>query len=67
MCEATVYLEKAGQRQKVLEDIIRVELTRDGVVLSKLLEPLQTIQSVIQEIDFLKHAVTLTAEGQNDE
>jgi predicted RNA-binding protein len=27
MCEATVYLEKAGQRQKVLEDVIRVELT----------------------------------------
>ncbi len=67
MCEATVYLDQAGQRQKVLENVARVELTGDGVVLRKLFEPPVTIRAMIREIDFLKHSVTLVAEGQNDE
>ncbi|MDH4136325.1 MAG: hypothetical protein OEW09_06355 [Anaerolineae bacterium] len=32
-------------------------------MLTKLFEPPQTVQSVIREIDFLKHSVTLTREG----
>jgi len=42
-----------------MEDVIRLEPTKAGVVLSKLFEPPQTVQGVIREIDFLKHAVTL--------
>jgi len=59
MCESTVYMERDGQREKVMEDVIRLEPTQAGVVLSKLFEPPQTVQGVIREIDFLKHAVTL--------
>ncbi|MBC8248621.1 MAG: CooT family nickel-binding protein [Anaerolineales bacterium] len=59
MCESTVYMERDGQREKVMEDVIRLEPTKAGVVLSKLFEPPQTVQGVIREIDFLKHAVTL--------
>ncbi len=67
MCEATVYLDQAGQRRKVLENVARVELTRDGVVLRKLFEPPMTIRAMIREVDFLKHSITLVTEGQNDE
>lgn len=63
MCEATVYLERNGQREKVLEDVVRIESTATGIVLTKLLEPPQTSQAVIREIDFLKHSVTLWAGG----
>ncbi len=63
MCEATVYLERDGQREKVLEDVVRVESTDAGIVLTKFFQPPQTIQAVIREIDFLKHSVTLWAGG----
>jgi predicted RNA-binding protein len=67
MREATVYLDQAGQRRKVLENVARVELTGDGVVLRKLFEPPVTIRAMIREVDFLKHSITLVTEGQNDE
>jgi len=63
MCEATVYLERDGQREKVLEDVVRIESTATGIVLTKFLEPPQTIQAVIREVDFLKHLVTLWVES----
>ncbi len=63
MCEATVYLERDGRREKVMQDVARIEVTEAGIALSKLFEPPQIIQGVIREADFLKHAVTLAAAG----
>ena len=63
MCEARVYMERDGQREKVMEDVVRIESTEAGIVLTKLFEPPQTVQGVIREIDFLKHSVTLAREG----
>lgn len=63
MCEATVYVERDGLREKVLQDVARIEVTEAGIVLSRLFEPPQIIQGVIREVDFLKHAVTLAAAG----
>lgn len=67
MCEATVYVERNGQREKVLKDVIKVEITNQGVVLTSLVQPPQTIQGAIREVDLLKHSVTLTAERTNKE
>ena len=53
MCEATVYMEQDGQREKMMEDVMRIESTEAGIVLAKLFEPPQTVQGVIREIDFL--------------
>ena len=63
MCEATVYIERDDQREKVMEDVVRIESTESGIVLTKLFEPPQTVRGVIREIDFLKHSVTLATEG----
>jgi predicted RNA-binding protein len=63
MCEVRVYMELDDQREKVMEDVMRIESTEAGIVLTKLFEPPQTVQGVIREIDFLKHSVTLTREG----
>jgi len=67
VCEATVYVEQNGRREKVLKDVIRVEVTEGGVVLTALLEPPQTIQGTIREVDLLKHSVTLIAPQEKDE
>jgi len=63
MCEATVYMDRDGQREKVMEDVVRIESTEAGIVLTKLFEPPQTVQGGIREIDFPKHSVTLAREG----
>jgi predicted RNA-binding protein len=67
MCEATVYLERDGQREKVLQDVVRITPTGTGLVLIRLLEPPKTVRGVIREIDFLKHSVTLATEAPTDE
>lgn len=59
MCEATVYIEQEGRREKVLEDVVRIESSDTGMILTKLFAPSQTIQAVIREVDFLKHIVIL--------
>lgn len=59
MCEATVYLERDGQREKVLKDVVRIASIGTGLVLTRLLEPPKTVRGVIREIDFLNHSVTL--------
>lgn len=66
MCEATVYLEQDGQRKKVLEDVFRLKTSPDGVVLRKLMEPPQTVQAIIHEIDFARHTVTLVASATSN-
>jgi predicted RNA-binding protein len=62
MCEATVYVERNGQRERVLKGVIKVEITDQGIVLTSLVQPPQMIQGAIRQVDLLKHSVTLTAE-----
>ena len=57
MCQATVFLDGA----KILEDVIQVRPTNDGVELTPLFEESQTVNAVIREIDLLKHTVHLVS------
>jgi len=55
MCQATVYLDG----KEILQDVIRVEATAEGVWLSVFFEPPRVVPAVIREIDLLKHRVVL--------
>ena len=57
MCQATVFLDG----DKILEDVIQVRPTADGVELSTLFEEPQTVKASIQDIDLLKHTVHLNS------
>lgn len=59
MCETTVYLEQDGQREKLLDDVVRSEVGEAGLTMTKHFEPTRTVRAVVQEMDFLKHTVTL--------
>ena len=59
MCETTVYLERDGQREKLLDDVVRIEVGEAGLTMTKLFEPPRTVRAVVREMDFLKHTVTL--------
>ncbi len=61
MCETTIFLEKNGERQRILDDVMRLELTEEGVRLSKLFTAPQTVAARLSEVDFQRHTATLVA------
>jgi len=64
MCQATVYLARDGQEEseEIMQDVILLETTADGVRLSAFFEEPRTVQARVGQIDFLKHTVTLVPE-----
>jgi len=64
MCQATAYLAHNGpeRSEKIMEDIILLETTADGVRLSTFFEEPQTVRARIGQIDFLKHTIMLVPE-----
>jgi predicted RNA-binding protein len=69
MCQAIVYLEKGGQKQEIMRDVIFLEPVEEGLRLQAFFEEPVTVQARVERIDFLKHTVTLvpTEESQYDE
>ena len=64
MCQAKVYLARDGQEEseEIMQDVILLETTADGVRLSAFFEEPQTVRARIWRIDFLKHTITLVPE-----
>ena len=64
MCQTTVYLAPDGQErpEEVMQDVILLETTADGVRLSAFFEEPQTVRARIGRIDLLKHTITLVPE-----
>lgn len=55
MCQATVFLDG----EKILEDVIEVKPTPEGIELRPLFEQPVTVAAEIRDIDLLKHTVHL--------
>jgi len=68
VCQATAFLARDGQEQveEIMQDVILLETTADGVRLSTFFEEPQTVRARIGRIDFLKHTVTLIPELESD-
>ena len=68
MCQATVYLarERRERSEEIMQDVILLETTADGVRLSTFFEAPQTVRARIGRIDFLKHTVTLVSDLEGD-
>jgi predicted RNA-binding protein len=49
-----------------MQDVILLETTADGVRLSTFFEEPQTVRASIEQIDLLKHTVTLVPELGSD-
>ena len=60
MCQATVYLDE----EKVMEDVIWLEPTPDGVLLRTFFGEPTEVKGTLRGIDLLKHRVLLTSTGQ---
>jgi predicted RNA-binding protein len=55
MCQATVYLDE----EKIMEDVIWVESTEDGVLLRTFFEEPRVVKGTVKGVDLLKHRVLL--------
>ena len=63
MCQATVYLDQ----EKIMEDVIWLEPTEDGVLLRTFFEEPKEVKGKLKSIDLLKHRVLLTSIAQKGE
>jgi len=68
MCQATAYLARDEQErlEEIMQDVILLETTADGVRLSTFFEEPRTVQACIGQIDFLKHTIILVSELEGD-
>jgi predicted RNA-binding protein len=57
MCQAKVYLDG----NKIMEDVIWLELTQDGFLLRSLFNETRVVRGKLEGIDLLKHQVRLTS------
>ena len=60
MCQATVYLDG----EKVMEDVIWVEPTPEGLLLKSLFEESREVLGKLKGVDLLKHRVLLTSKTE---
>ena len=59
MCESTVYLSEGGEEQKVMGDVVLVQLEDDAYLLVNLLGKQKLVRGRIVRIDLLKHTIHL--------
>ena len=60
MCLSTVYIQTKGQRQKVMQDVAKMESIEEGYVLIGLLGDQKMVDGRIKKIDFVDdHSVIL--------
>jgi predicted RNA-binding protein len=69
MCQATVYLERDGSQELIMDEVTNLWFEDDTVWVSQLLETPVAVRAVIKSADFLKHTVLLAPvdEGETGE
>jgi predicted RNA-binding protein len=60
MCQMKVVIDKNGTTEKLMDEVTRLEVTPEGIVLSTFFENDKVIPGVhVKMIDFMKTTVTL--------
>ncbi len=62
MCQATVYLDG----EEIMQDVIYVEPSSEGVRLSTFFEEPRLVPAVIRKIDLIKHQVILESTDERE-
>ena len=59
MCEAKVFLEKNGERELVMGDVVSITPTSEGVELVDLFGERKPVAAQIKEMKLLEHIIVL--------
>ena len=64
MCQMNVMFEHDGEQEQVMENVTRLEVTGEGVMVSTFFEEPKLVKGArVKSIDFLGGAVTLDNRG----
>ena len=67
MCLSTVYIQTKGRRQKVMQDVAKMEFSNEGYLLIGLLGDQKIVGGRITKIDFISdHSVILEKESKGE-
>ena len=67
MCQMNVVMDNNGQTEKLLDEVTKLEVTPEGIVLSTFFESDKLIPGAsIKEIDFTKTTVTLSKKNSQE-
>jgi predicted RNA-binding protein len=62
MCQMNVVLEHDGEQEKIMDNVTRLEVTGEGIVVSTLFEEPKLVKSAwVKNIDFQGGTVTLNS------
>lgn len=59
MCESTVFIEKEGNRELLMEDVVRVDIDGDEIKLTGILGETQDTKGRIKEINLMTHTILI--------
>jgi predicted RNA-binding protein len=59
MCESSVFIEKEGNRELLMEDVVRVDIDGDGIKLTGVLGETQATRGQIREINLMQHTIVI--------
>jgi len=63
MCEARVYLEKKGEKEEVMENVVSIKPEGDGLLLVDLFGERKFVKAALKEVKLLEHQVILEEKG----
>ncbi len=59
MCESSVLIEKEGERELLMEDVVYVEVDGEDIKLMGILGETQNAKGRIKEINLMKHTIVI--------
>ena len=65
MCQIRVVLEAKGEQETIMEDVTKLQITQEGIVVSSLFEDPKLVPGVkVKEIDFLNNTALVTNQAK---
>ncbi|MHC1599259.1 MAG: CooT family nickel-binding protein [Candidatus Methanospirareceae archaeon] len=59
MCESSVFIEKEGNRELLMEDVVHVDIDGEEIKLTGILGETQEAKGRIKEINLMKHTIVI--------
>jgi predicted RNA-binding protein len=59
MCESTVFIEKGGEREVLMEDVVQVAVDGETIKVTGILGETKDVKGRITEINLLKHTIVI--------
>ena len=59
MCESSVFIEKEGNRELLMEEVVHVDIDGEEIKLTGILGETQETRGRITEINLMKHIIVI--------